>query len=61
MDDRERALMRRHYDLQMELFTHQGDEIDALRKAIESLRRRHEIIFDMMKLTAELIDSRGHL
>jgi hypothetical protein len=55
MDDRERALMRRHHDLQLELFTYQGDEIDALRKAIESLRRSHEIIIDMLKLTADLI------
>jgi hypothetical protein len=60
MDDRERALMRRHYDLQLELFNHQGDEIDALRKAIESLRRSHDIIVDMLKLTADLIGPPGH-
>jgi len=55
MDQRERDLMRRLYDLQIELFHHQGDEIDALRKGIESLRRSHEIIGDMLKITGDLL------
>jgi len=60
MDDREHALMQRLHDLQIELFNHQGDEIDALSKAIESLSRSHEIIGDMLKLTSDLIGRRGH-
>ena len=60
MDDRERTLMRRLYDLQVELFNHQGDEIEALRKANESLRKSHEVIGEMLKLTADLMGVRGH-
>ena len=59
MDDRER-LARLLYDLQIERFNHQGDEIDALRKAITSLGRSHEIIGEMLKITGDLIDPRGH-
>jgi hypothetical protein len=54
MDDKERALIRKLYELQLELFEHQGEEIEALRKANESLRKSHEVIGDMLKLTAEL-------
>jgi hypothetical protein len=54
MDEREREVMRRLYELQVELFKHQGDEIDALRKANESLRKSHEVIGEMLKLTANL-------
>jgi len=51
MDDREREMARRLYELQLELFNHQGDEIEALRKAIQSLSRSHEIIGEMLKIT----------
>ena len=54
MDDRERAIVRTIYDLHVELFNHQGDEIDALQKANESLRRSHEVIGQLLKLTGEL-------
>jgi hypothetical protein len=55
MDDHERAIIRALYDLQVELFNHQGDEIEALRKANESLRKSHEAIGQMLKLTNDLI------
>jgi len=55
MDDRERALSRVLYDLQVELFEHQGNEIAALRKANESLQRSHEVIGRMLKVTADLL------
>lgn len=42
------------YELQLELFDHQGEEIEALRKANQSLQRSHEVIGKMLKLTAEL-------
>jgi hypothetical protein len=52
MDDRERALMRELYELQVRLFEDQGDEITALRKANESLQKSHEVIGRMLKVTA---------
>ena len=55
MDDHERAMMRKLYELQVQLFEHQGDEIEALRKANESLRRSHDTIGEMLKLTPDLI------
>ena len=58
VDDPERAMRRRLHDLQMVLFDHQGDEIQALRQAIESLSKSHEIIGQMLKPTAELIGAR---
>lgn len=54
MDDKELALVRTLYKLQVELFNHQGEEIEALRRANESLRKSHEVIGQMLKLTAEL-------
>ena len=60
MDERERTFLRHLYDLQMELFRHQGDEIEALRKANESLRRSHEVIGDMLKVTAGLLGVGEH-
>ena len=60
LDDHERALLRRLYDLQVELFHHQGDEIEALRKANESLRKSHEVIGEMLKLTADVMGIREH-
>jgi len=55
MDERERQLIHKLYELQVELFTHQGDEIDALRRANESLRRSHDTIGEMLTITADLI------
>jgi hypothetical protein len=60
LDDRERAHVRRLYDLHVELFQHQGDEIEALRKANESLRRSHEVIGELLKVTADLLGIQGH-
>jgi len=60
LDDRDRAMVRQLYDLQVELFKHQGDEIEALRRANESLRRSHDVIGEMLKLTAGLIGVRDH-
>lgn len=54
MDEKERAIIRNLYDLQVELFNHQGDEIEALRKANDSLRKSHEIIGQLLALTAKL-------
>lgn len=54
MDDKERAIVRTLYDLQVELFNHQGEEIEALRRANESLRKSHEVIGQLMALTAKL-------
>lgn len=55
MDDKERALVRTLYDLQVELFNHQGEEIEALHRANASLRKSHEVIGQMLKITAELV------
>jgi hypothetical protein len=54
MTDAEREIVRKLYDLQVELFNHQGEEIDALRKANESLRKSHETIGQLLHLTAKL-------
>jgi hypothetical protein len=53
VDDKERAMIRTLFELQMELFDHQGDEIAALRKANESLQRSHEVVGKMLALMAE--------
>jgi hypothetical protein len=55
MDDKEQQLMRRLYELQLQLFDYQGEEIKALRRASESLQKSHEIIGEMLKTTASLI------
>ena len=55
MDDRERALVRKLYELQLGLFDHQDEEIEALRRANESLRRSHEVIGQMLKITGDLV------
>jgi len=55
MDDKERTLVRRLYELQVELFDAQGEEIKALRKANQSLQKSHEIIGEMLKATADLL------
>jgi hypothetical protein len=55
MTEQERAILRTMYELQLELFRHQGDEIDALQKANESLRRSHDIIGKLLEQTAKLM------
>jgi hypothetical protein len=47
-------VLRQLDELQVELFNHQGDEIEALRKANESLRKSHEVIGRLLHLTAKL-------
>jgi hypothetical protein len=53
MDDKARALIRTLYELQMELFDAQGEEIKALRTANDSLQRSHEIVGKMLALMAD--------
>jgi hypothetical protein len=60
MDEKERAMLRVLYELQLELFAHQGDEIAALRKASDALQKSHEVIGKMLKLTAELAGFSTH-
>lgn len=55
MDDRDRQLMHTLYELQIELFNHQGDEIEALRKANHSLQKSHDTIGQMFKIMADLM------
>ena len=55
MNDQERRLVHALYELQIELFNHQGDEIEALRKANESLRRSHDTIGKMLEIMRELL------
>jgi hypothetical protein len=55
MENRERQLLKQLYELQLELFNHQGDEIEALRRANQSLQKSHETIGKMLELMAELI------
>jgi len=54
MDDQERAIVRQLYELQVELFNHQGEEIEALRRANVSLQKSHEVIGQLLALTAKL-------
>jgi hypothetical protein len=55
MTEAERAMLRQLYELQLELFNHQGDEIEALRRANESLRKSHDVIGKMLELTGRLM------
>lgn len=55
MDDRERQLLHHLYELQIELFNHQGEEIEALQKANASLQKSHAVLGQMLKLTADLL------
>jgi len=55
MTDREREIVRNLYDLQLELWEQQGEEIKALRLANDTLQKSHDIIGRMLKLTGELI------
>ena len=53
--DQERAIVRAMYELQLELFRHQGEEIEGLRRANESLRKSHEVIGKLLEHTAKLM------
>jgi hypothetical protein len=55
MDSKDRAAIRKLYELQLQLFESQGREISALRQANESLQRSHEIIGEMLQVTGELL------
>jgi len=69
MTEQERAILRLMYDLEVEMYRHQSDQIHGLRDAvkgckltiegcersIESLDRTHEILGKLMKATSELI------
>lgn len=55
MNEQERAMLRQLYELQLELFNHQGEEIEALRRANESLRKSHEVIGKMLELTGRVM------
>ena len=55
MTEQERQVIIALYELQLELFHHQGEEIEALRKANASLQKSHEAIGKMLQLTNELI------
>jgi len=53
MDDKEKQMIRTLFELQMELFDAQGEEIKALRAANDSLMRSHEIVGKMLTLMSE--------
>jgi hypothetical protein len=69
MDDRERALIGKWYELQASLYEHQGREIEALKRAnrangemieafddaFTSLKHAHEILGQMMILSRDLV------
>ena len=62
MTEQEQTILRLMYDLQVEMFRNQGNQILGLRaaidgctRAIESLERQHEILGKLMKATSELI------
>ena len=54
MDDRERALLRQQYELQLKLFDAQGEEIAALQAANRALQRSHELLGQMLTRTGRL-------
>jgi len=55
MTEHEKELVRKLYDLQLQLFDIQGDEFAALEQANTSLKRSHEVIGEMLKVTGELV------
>jgi hypothetical protein len=55
MDDHERELARKLYDLHLELFTQQGEEIAALRQAIAALARSHDTLGEVFKIVGQLV------
>lgn len=55
MTEQEKALVRKHYEFQTELFRAQGDEIERLKASIANLSRMHTILEEMMQITNGLI------
>jgi hypothetical protein len=55
MTEHEKALIRKHYEFQQELFKAQGDEIERLKASIANVSRMHAILEEMMQITNELI------
>jgi hypothetical protein len=48
-----RELTKQLYDLQIQLWEYQGDEIEALQRANHALQKSHETIGQMLKLMGE--------
>jgi hypothetical protein len=55
MTEQEKALLRKHYEFQIELFKAQGDEIAHLKTSIANVSKMHTILEEMMRITNELI------
>lgn len=55
MTEQEKALVRKHYEFQMELFKAQGEEIERLTASIANIARMHTILEEMMHITTALI------
>ena len=69
MDAREQELIRRLYDLHMQLYDHQTEEIGALRRsnraigqaideldqAFQSLQQSRDVLSEMLKVVGELV------
>ena len=55
MTEQERAMVRAAYDVVVELFNAQGEEIEALRTAQQALKRSHEAIGRLLEITAKLM------
>lgn len=55
MTDRERELTRKLYDLTLVLWEHQGEEIEALRRANQALQKSHDTIGEMLQIVGELV------
>lgn len=56
MTDRERALIRKMYELTLQLYDRQGEEIEALRKANQALQKSHDTLGEMLQIIGELIE-----
>lgn len=62
MDDAIKRIVETMYELQVELFKRQGEQIEHTRevaeaalKGVDSLRRSHEILGRLMQATGELM------
>ena len=51
MDERQRRPAARRHNRQLVLWNHRSQEIEALRRTNEALRRSHELIARMLKVT----------
>jgi arsenate reductase-like glutaredoxin family protein len=59
MTEQEKALVRKHFEFQMELFKAQGDEIERLKASLANLARMHALLEAMMQITQALIRRPG--